>query len=248
MQLRSLLRLGFAAFLASAVPVASTATPMDLDPPTLDINGWTPSSPEQIGCTDSVYSCSGGTGTSTPSIAGPSWTLSSWNLSLDPDPTVTSFFAIQNNLAVPQTFVITVLLPITPIGPPVDITGSVGGSTTDANGNGVTLTSNAPNPIYRALIDGLTVQTLLNDPQSFSAGTFGSATIGPASFGPTNLNQAATSDIAITIRFTLTPGDLASFTAVFNVEEAPEPGATMLLGAGIALLAWRIHRSGAFRI
>jgi len=149
---------------------------------------------------------------------------------------VVLLFAIQNNTASAQSFVFDALLPIAPAGPSVTATGSVGGSITDANGDGVTLTDNG-NPIYLSFIDGSRVDSLLDPPQSFSAGALGSATIGPASFGPTLIPDSADTSIGVRIQFTLSPGDLVSFTSVFNVRGVPEPGTLALIGAGLLGLA-----------
>jgi hypothetical protein len=212
---------------ASAVPI---------DPPSLTINGWAPSL-GALGCTsagsDGQASCVG------TNLAGPTdYELTSWNVFLDPDPTVVGFIAIQNNALVAQTFSFTFLLPIVAQGPQIQVTGSISGSLTDANGGGAGLLS-VPPSMYQAQVDGLTVQTLLNHPQAFAAGAFGSTPWGPGSFGPTTLNQTANSTIAIKVDFTLSPGDLASFTSVFNVIAVPEPATlAMLTGGLVGLVAF----------
>jgi hypothetical protein len=91
--------------------------------------------------------------------------------------------------------------------------------------------------MYQAIVDGSTVvQTLLNDPQSYTSATpFGSVSTGFVNYGPTNLGLAATSTIGITIKFTLSPGDTASFTSVFNL--VPEPGTLVMLATGLAGMA-----------
>ena len=201
--------------------------------PSLTINGWSPTL-TQLGCGSAG---SNGQSSCVGTNIGPGsgdYTLTSWNVYLDPDPTVVGFVAVQNNLAAAQTFTFTFLLPIVPQGPQVQVTGSISGSLTDANGNGATLTNAAPTSIYQAKIDGSTVQTLLDDPQNVAAGVFGSAPWGPGSFGPTVLGITANNNIAIQVSFTLSPGDLASFTSVFDVIAVPEPGTLLLLGSGLA--------------
>ncbi|RIL07833.1 MAG: hypothetical protein DCC71_01770 [Proteobacteria bacterium] len=200
------------------------------------INGWNPGG-DALGCSVSISdpnitNCAGSNATS----GSGSFTVLNWNLHLDADPTVLNFFALQNNLATPQTFTITVSIPTAgSFGPPSVVSGSIGGSITDTTGNGATLTNSGTNSIYTALVDGSPVQTLLDDPQSYAAGAFGSQTFGPAAFGPTVVGYGATNSIGITVQFTLSPGDIASYTSVFTL--IPEPGTMVLVAAGIAGIA-----------
>ena len=228
--------------LFSAIAAFVIALPVTPSAEALVINGWAPSA-TALGCvsagTDGQQSCVGS------NLAGPTdYVLTSWNVYLDPDPAVVGFIAIQNNALVAQTFSFTFLLPIVAQGPQVQVSGSISGSLTDANGNGATLNSVAPS-VYQAKIDGLTVQTLLNHPQPpVVAGAFGSTPWGGAGFGPTTLNQTANSTIAIQVDFTLSPGDLASFTSVFNVVAVPEPATLVMLSGGlVGLLAFGGRRS-----
>jgi hypothetical protein len=170
------------------------------------------------------------------------WTLDTWNLFLSPNPTVSNSFAVTNNTASTQTFVFSVTLPVSvTFGPPSLIKGSIGGSATDNNGDGVTVATSGGISLYRALIDGSVVRTLHDDPFSASTGSaFGTASIPVADFGIPNAESvgvATTTDIGIILRFTLSPGDSAAITSVFNVEAVPEPGMAMLLLVGLAAIA-----------
>lgn len=164
------------------------------------------------------------------------WTID-YEFEFDPDPWVQANYTITNNSANPIAYVFTVNLPVAPsLSPPNLMGGSVSGSLTDNNGNGATLTSNAPSAVYTALINGSPVATLLNDPFSISAGSFLSTTIGPQQFGTPIPGDPApnvsVNDIGIELRFTLSPGDSAAFTSVLVVEPVPEPATAGLLGLG----------------
>jgi len=167
------------------------------------------------------------------------WSLDSWNLSTDPDPTISNVFSVTNNTAATQSFVVSVALPTSiSFGPPSLIRGSIQGGATDNNFNGVTLSNTGSSAIYDALIDGGTVRTLFDSPTSVSG--FGSVSLGSISYGipvQESVAVATTSSIGLTLRFNLTAGDSASFTSVFDVQPIPEPGTALLVGFGLASLA-----------
>ena len=229
--------LGCAAALLIAAPNASALTVE------IGFEGNTQSFDENdLGCSPAgvlgELSCVGGGLSGT--LGG--WTVNSWNLFLDPDPTVSNTISVTNNTAAVQTFIFSVTLPVSiTFGPPSFIKGSISGSATDNNGNGVTLATSGGISLYQALIDGGVVRTLHDDPFSASTGlAFDTAPVSLANFGipiAESEGVATLSDIGITLRFTLTPGDSAAFTSVFNVEPIPEPGTAILLAVGLAGLA-----------
>lgn len=169
------------------------------------------------------------------------WSLDSWDLETDPDPTITNIFSVTNNTAGTESFVVSVSLPTSiSFGPPSLIRGSIQGGATDNNFDGVTLANTGTSAIYDGLIDGTSVRTLFDDPTSVS-GT-GSVSLGAVSFGIPIQESAAfatLTSIGLDIRFDLTAGDSASFTANFDVQPIPEPGTALLLGLGLASLAYR---------
>jgi len=119
---------------------------------------------------------------------------------------------------------------------PVDMAGSTlyGGfasGTVDDTGDGsALLTAGAGVPTFSGNIDGTGVLGLLNDlnvPVSGlgSGGTFAETSFPP---GPSTPGPGIASDIGITVTFSLSPGDIASFNTAFIV--TPAPGAFALLG------------------
>jgi hypothetical protein len=167
------------------------------------------------------------------------WTLT-WDMAVNTDPVVTSNITVLNNTANIQTYTFIVTLPISAITPSTLIGGSVSGSVTDSNGGGATLGTAVGSALYTAKIDGAAVATLYPDPSGVSAGSFLSAPLAGAAFGtpiPSAAGPAALTDIAIQIKFTLTPGDQAGFTSVFVVEPVPEPTTLGLVSLGLAGLA-----------
>jgi hypothetical protein len=170
-----------------------------------------------------------------------------WDLTLDEDPVVSGTVDVTNNSSVLTHYTMIFTLNISaPITPSSLIGGSMQGGATDNNGDGVTLANFSGNSFYAAQIDGSTVQTLYNDPQSFSAGNYLSTNVPNLAFGtpiPSQSGPAANSTIGIIFDFTLTPGDSATFTGNFVVEPVPEPGTALLLGMGLIGLAARRRRN-----
>jgi hypothetical protein len=190
------------------------------------------------------FQCSG------TNMMTPDWNLTSWMLNLDPDPTVFANTVVRNMTGSTQTFFLNIVLPISVnVGPPSIITGSIQGGVTDTNGNASALLSSvAPTAIYRAAIDGVVVRTLLNHVSSLNVNAaFQSKSFIPSP-GYSNeilAGTSATTNIAIFLRFDLSPGDSASFTSVFNV--VPEPSTAALLGLGLLGLLATARRGKASR-
>ena len=121
--------------------------------------------------------------------------------------------------------------------------GSIAGTFTDLNGNGVTVTSIDGGSIYTAFVDatetdpfnGTVVGNLLDD-ASGSAGTFLSGTFGESAFGdapvlPSEVIDGASINYGFMIEFTLSAGDTAGFTASMAIA-TPAPGALAVFGLG----------------
>lgn len=177
--------------------------------------------------------------------------LDSWNLLVNSDPTISGPVVVTNTSGVTTTFMFTFLLPVATFPQPNSaIRGSIQGGATDlgTDGLGVIMSSTALGnaAIYASKINGATVQTMYEDPNSVSAGVFGSANLPAQTYGipiPITVLNQLTGSIQLDIQFTLSPGDQASVTSVFNAEPIPEPGSLGLLGAGLGALVLLRRRS-----
>lgn len=190
---------------------------------------------------DGTYSY---TGAATPPSGGSGWNLS-WDVTVKEDPFIDGVFAVTNNTGSTQTYTIVFTLPVTPAITPSSLSGAsvIGNLTVD--GDGGTLGNAGADPMFTAILDGVTYDTLLDFDSSVTL-AFGSGSTGAAAFGLPGLTQpgpAVNSSIGIQIRFTLTPGDSASFTSRFEVIPVPEPVTAFLLGAGLLSLGVLARRS-----
>lgn len=172
-----------------------------------------------------------------------------WEVTVNPDPTITGTFNLTNLSALPQNFALTVTLPV-PLGLPAPtVMGGFVGSALNGTqyfdqnlDSDVTLQDVAGTPIYQARIGATTVQSLL-------LGTF-NAFGGPGVFG--NINQLVwgapipsapgpaipvAGNMNIRTTFNLSAGDRVAIPVNFVVEPVPEPGTLVLLGLSIAAIA-----------
>jgi hypothetical protein len=173
------------------------------------------------------------------------YTVNSWTSTWDTDPFVTNNFNVTNNSASVMTFDVTVTSPVILTGPQTAMSGSLGITLTNTASGGVTL-DDSGGAIYTALIDGIPVRTLLDATYSLGcAAPFCSTTDGD-DFGispnPPEIGPQANANIAIRIRFDLSPGDSAGITSVFNIAAVPEPETAALITLGLVGLAIAGHR------
>ena len=151
-------------------------------------------------------------------------------LQWDADPFVLNNILVTNTTDSTQTFSAFVGLPTT-FPAPNFISGNVSTSVIDGGRAGGTVAAIAGDSLYAAQIDGATVATLQDFPFSLIAPGGGSNTAS-ASFGPLLNGVPVTNYIGIQLRFSLTPGDSASFLSRFDVvESVPDPGSSVALVA-----------------
>ena len=240
------------------LPVAAQAIQIQL--PEVDIqigpegNPWTVTQTDLANASSSVLqNADGSVSFLNGSISNPgSWVWSWTNLTVDADPAVSSVFGFTNTSAVTQTFIVTIDLPVAPILGSSMMGGSMGGSVTDANADGLGgVGTSAPTALYDARIDGVNlgpVAQLHPDPYSTPAFMFPGDTqnIAAVTFGLPGFTvpgPAVGSSIGIQNKFTLSPGDITSMTNVFIVQPVPEPSSVVLaLLGGVALVGLALRR------
>jgi hypothetical protein len=161
--------------------------------------------------------------------------IDSWSSQYDSDPFVTNNLNVTNISGVTQIFSVTVLSPVLPQLPSTLMDGSIGITITSVPPSGATLDSALGSPVYTALIDLASVQTLANSPYTLSCVGNTCSTTQSFDFGnPVPIGgPGATSSIGIKLQFQLSPGDSAGITSAFNIIAVPEPGTLLLLGGAL---------------
>ncbi|MDX9971657.1 MAG: PEP-CTERM sorting domain-containing protein [FCB group bacterium] len=183
------------------------------------------------------------------SVENEAYTLD-WEIGghLDPALVVSGSITNLTNAAINVAFLFAT--PVIPFLPPSGAGGSIAGSVTDGNGDGVTL-SNVDSSLYTALVNGTDFRTLGDSPFNFtSAVPFGSAALPVLSFGIPGLTEPGpgvlVTDMGILVAFQLSAHDSAAFTANFVLEPRdeviPEPATLGLMVIGLAGFAGRALR------
>ena len=141
-------------------------------------------------------------------------------LEFDADPIIYNNLLFSNNSGVDQNWSITISLPTTWAA------GTMRGSIdTSVIGTDALVSAPSGGSIYSALIDGSTVKTL--QPYPFTLSTPQDAVSASDAFG-WEASVPVTSDMGITISFTLSPGDTA--TVISDFEIIPEPASLAMIG------------------
>jgi hypothetical protein len=169
---------------------------------------------------------------------GGGWNLS-WGVEVKEDPYIDGVFAVTNNTASTQTYTIIFTLPIAPQILPSSLAGASVAGTLTTNTGGGTLGHSGGDAMFTAFLDNVAYDTLLAFDSSVTL-AFGSGSTGGDSFGLPGLTQpgpAVLNTMAIQLKFTLTPGDSASFTSRFEVIPVPEPMTALMLAGGLVGLA-----------
>jgi hypothetical protein len=165
-----------------------------------------------------------------------------WNMTVKEDPFINAVLGITNNTANPQTYLMIVTLPaFPPFG-----SGLMGGPSTitvnDSNFSGAASMSSVglTDTIYNGQVDGVNALPLLGPGLTLSCAFGGCINFTGAVAGlpgPTlPYAPGLVANISIRHRFTLSPGDSATFNSFFIINPIPEPGTAVLGLLGLVAL------------
>ena len=133
---------------------------------------------------------------------------------------------IRNNTSAAQDFNVTIAMLGNATGPLV-AAGSVGGQYVNGSASLGSLTSTGA--LWSAGIDGVTVNTQLNNALSF-AQPFQVVSLGSFNFNNLSISNSITNNASIRFSLRLSAGGEASFTSAFSFQAVPGPASLALIG------------------
>lgn len=170
-----------------------------------------------------------------------SWSLT-WDCVVNPDPFVDATINVTNNSNATQTFVLFMPLNIIPVGPGSVMDGSVSASLSSQSFiNPAMLAAPGGESVYQAYIDGGLVKTLWDPGYSLVAAPLASA--GDTTNFNNQIGPAANLQLALQLKFTLSAGDSASVTGIFNIVPVPGPASLALFGLFGTIVGGRRRRA-----
>jgi hypothetical protein len=172
--------------------------------------------------------------------SGFEYAVNNWTALLDTDPFVTNNVNVTNNSLALQTFVTTVLLPISAFAYDTAINSSVGVTVTDSNGStSMLFQNNGSTAIFVGTVNLGSVLPL--NPTGPATLPITLADCSPSFTGCTTTSSTGIASqavpagtatlIGITLTFELSPGDSAGLTSRFEI--VPEPGTLALALSGL---------------
>jgi hypothetical protein len=174
------------------------------------------------------------------------YTLDSMMVELKEDPFVTNNLTLTNTTSSTQTFIVSVLLPITAFAYDATIASSVGVTVTNNLSTSVAASSVSPDGIYTGTVNGSGILTLMPHLTTVTCGTTGCSTTSSDLSAVPQLaaGPGVATSIGIILKFSLSAFDSVAITSRFEIISVPEPSALLLLVVGLPALAYaRRHAS-----
>jgi hypothetical protein len=177
------------------------------------------------------------------------WILT-WDCIVNDDPFVVASINVQNISGATQNYSNFMSLGIAGTYDPTLMSGSVSAGLTNGNplGSGATLSAGA-DPIYQAFVDpganppaSSAARTIWDSGYTLSAAQGTGSNSDNASFA-NEIGPGAFTSIGLKLQFNLTPGDSASVTGIFNIEQVPGPAGLALFAVVGAISGRRRRRS-----
>jgi hypothetical protein len=177
------------------------------------------------------------------------WTLT-WDCIVNDDPFVVATINVQNTSGATQNFSNFMNLGIAGTYDPTLMNGSVSAGLTNGSPltTGATLSAGA-DPIYQAFIDpganppaASAARTIWNSGYSLSASQLQGSASDNAAFA-NEIGPGAFTSIGLKLQFNLTPGDSASVSGIFQIEQVPGPASLAVFAIFGAISGGRRRRS-----